>query len=165
MRNLVLPKERIVVLSILGVIVLLSWVYLFDMARAMDAGHCASMAGASWSVGYFAAMLVMWIIMMVGMMVPSAIPMILIYASVVRKAAREGSSLAATEVFVAGYVIVWTLFSLLATIAQCALDRLALLSPMMMSNSNILGGTLRDDRGQPLQFPLQGEAKYHIRKK
>jgi predicted metal-binding membrane protein len=52
-------------------------------------------------------MLAMWIIMMVGMMVPSAIPMILIYASVVRKAAREGSSLAATEVFVAGYIAIW----------------------------------------------------------
>jgi uncharacterized membrane protein len=43
------------------------------------------MAGEPWSVGYFTAMLVMWIIMMVGMMVPSAIPMVLIYASIVRK--------------------------------------------------------------------------------
>jgi predicted metal-binding membrane protein len=142
----VLPRERIVILSALGVIVLLSWVYLFDMARAMDGtasgGHCARMAGEPWSVGYFTAMLVMWIIMMVGMMVPSAIPMILIYASIVRKAACEGSSLAATEIFVAGYVIIWSLFALVATIAQWALDQVALLSPMMMSNSNILGGLL-----------------------
>jgi predicted metal-binding membrane protein len=59
------------------------------------------MAGEPWSFGYFTAMLVTWIIMMMGMMVPPAIPIILIYASIVRKAAREGSSLAATEVFAA----------------------------------------------------------------
>jgi len=147
-RNLVLPKERIVVLSILVVIVLLSWVYLFDMARAMDAGHCASMAGEPWSLGYFTAMLAMWIIMMVGMMVPSAIPMVLIYASIVRKAAREGSSLASTEVFAAGYMVAWSLFALVATIAQWALDRMALLSPMMMSNSHYSRWTALTSRGR-----------------
>ena len=66
---------------------MLSWVYLIAMARGMaiSGGDCLSMAGEPWSVGYFTAMLVMWIIMMVGMMVPSAIPMVLIYASIVRK--------------------------------------------------------------------------------
>jgi predicted metal-binding membrane protein len=159
----VLPKERIVVLSILGVIVLLSWVYLFEMARAMDAGHCASMAGEPWSIGYFTAMLAMWIIMMVGMMVPSAIPTILIYASIVRKATREGSSLAATEVFAAGYVVIWTLFALVATIAQWALDRMALLSPMMMSNSNILGGVLLLAAGAYELTPFKAACLRHCR--
>lgn len=162
MRNLVLPKERIVILSILVVIVLLSWVYLFDMARAMDAGHCASMAGEPWSLGYFTAMLAMWIIMMVGMMVPSAIPMVLIYASIVRKAAREGSSLASTEVFVAGYLIAWSLFALVATIAQWALDRM-LLSPMMMSNSTILGGLLLLAAGGYQLTPFKGACLRHCR--
>jgi predicted metal-binding membrane protein len=162
-RNLVLPKERIVILSILVVIVLLSWVYLVDMARAMEAGHCASMAGEPWSLGYFSAMLAMWIIMMVGMMVPSAIPMVLIYASIVRKAAREGSSLASTEVFVAGYIIAWSLFALVATIAQWALDRMALLSPMMMSNSTILGGLLLLAAGGYQLTPFKGACLRHCR--
>jgi predicted metal-binding membrane protein len=163
----VLPKERIVILSALGVIVLLSWVYLFDMARGMDGtvsgAHCQSMAGEPWSAGYFIAMLVMWIIMMVGMMVPSAIPMILIYASVVRKAAREGSSLADTQIFVAGYVIIWSLFALVATIAQWGLDRVALLSPMMMSNSKILGGLLLLTAGGYQLTPVKGACLRHCR--
>jgi predicted metal-binding membrane protein len=167
LRNLLLPKERIVILNALGVIVLLSWVYLFDMAREMDGtvsdGHCASMAGEPWSVGYFTAILVMWIIMMVGMMVPSAIPMVLIYASIVRKAAREGSSLAATEIFVAGYVIIWSLFALVATIAQWALDQVALLSPMMTSNSNILGGLLLLTAGAYQLTPLKRTCLQHCR--
>jgi predicted metal-binding membrane protein len=163
----VLPKERIVILSALGIIVLLSWVYLFDMARAMDGtvsgGHCVSMAGEPWSVGYFTAMLVMWIIMMVGMMVPSATPMVLIYASVVRKAAREGSSLPATQIFVAGYVVIWSLFALVATLAQWALDRVALLSPMMMSNSEILGGLLLFTAGAYQLTPVKGACLRHCR--
>jgi predicted metal-binding membrane protein len=167
LRNLLLPKERIVILNALGVIVLLSWVYLFDMARGLDGtvsgGHCASMAGEPWSVGYFSAILVMWIIMMVGMMVPSAIPMVLVYASIVRKAAREGSSLAATEIFVAGYVIIWSLFALVATIAQWALDQVALLSPMMTSNSNILGGLLLLTAGAYQLTPLKRTCLQHCR--
>ena len=133
------------------------------MARAMEAGRCASMMGEPWSVGYFTAMLVMWMIMMVGMMVPSAIPMILIYASIVRKAAREGSSLVATEVFVAGYVVIWAFFSLVATIAQWALDRMALLSPMIMSNSQTLGGGLLLAAGAYQLTPFKAACLRHCR--
>ena len=137
------------------------------MARAMDVtgsgGHCARVAGEPWSLGYFSAMLVMWLIMMVGMMVPSAIPMVLIYGSIVQKAAREGSPLAATEIFVAGYVIIWSLFALVATIAQWALDRMALLSPMMMSNSNIFGGLLLLAAGSYQLTPFKGACLRHCR--
>jgi predicted metal-binding membrane protein len=45
-------------------------------------------------------------------------------------------------VFVAGYIAMWSLFSLVATIAQHALDQAALLSPMMRSNSEALGAAL-----------------------
>ncbi len=105
-RNLLLLRDRIVILSALGIVTLLSWVYFVDMARGMDgttgAQHCAGMMGEPWTAGDFTAMLVMWIIMMVGMMVPSAIPMALIYAAIARKAAREGSPLAPTGIFVIG---------------------------------------------------------------
>jgi predicted metal-binding membrane protein len=129
----------------------------------MSGGLCGNMAGELWSAGYFAAMLVMWVIMMVGMMVPSAVPMVLIYASIVRKAAREGSSLAATEIFVSGYIIIWSLFALVATIAQWALDRMALLSPMMMSNSNILGGLLLLTAGAYQLTPVKSACLRHCR--
>jgi predicted metal-binding membrane protein len=120
--NLLLLRDRIVILSALGIVTLLCWVYLVDMARGMDgmtgAPHCAGVMGKPWTAGYFTAMLMMWIIMMVGMMVPSAIPMALIYASVARKAARGGTPLAPTGIFVIGYVVIWSLFSLGATIAR-----------------------------------------------
>ena len=139
-----MPRERIVILSALGVIVLLSWVYLFDMARAMDVtgsgGHCASVAGEPWSLGYFSAMLVMWLIgWHDGALRNSDGAYLRLHRP---KGGSRRESMAATEIFVAGYVIIWSLFALVATIAQWALDRMALLSPMMMSNSNIFGGLL-----------------------
>jgi predicted metal-binding membrane protein len=79
---------------------------------------------------------------MVGMMLPSAAPMVLIYAQVARKAQRDGSVLPPAAVFVAGYVIAWTLFSAGATLAQWALDRAALLSPMWEANSTRLGAAI-----------------------
>ena len=103
--------------------------------------------------------------MMVGMMLPAATPMALVYAQVVRKAARDGSVLPPTAVFVAGYLCAWTLFSVAATAAQWALERAALLSPMLVSNSPRLGaallsrrasGSSRPGRRLPLALPQSG---------
>ena len=81
----------------------------------------------------------MWIVMMVGMMTPSVAPMILIYARVGRQAAQQGKPFAASGWFAAGYLLAWTAFSLFATAAQWALERAALLTPMMESASHRLG--------------------------
>ena len=80
--------------------------------------------------------------MMVAMMVPTAVPMTLVYAAVARKAAREDHPVAPTFVFVAGYLAIWVLFSVAATAAQSGLDQAALLSPAMVSVSPKLGAGL-----------------------
>ena len=79
---------------------------------------------------------------MVGMMVPSAAPMSLIFASVSRKAAAQGSAVAPAFLFTSGYVAAWTLFSVGATALQWQLEKLALLSPMLASASPLFGGAL-----------------------
>jgi predicted metal-binding membrane protein len=84
----------------------------------------------------------MWVVMMVAMMVPTAAPMTLLYAAVARKAATQHNPLAPTSVFVAGYIAMWTIFALVATLAQHALDQAALLSPMMVSTSPRFGAAL-----------------------
>ena len=75
-----------------------------------------------------------------GMMTPSAAPMILVYARVGRQAAASGTPFAPSAWFGAGYLLSWTAFSLTATLAQWWLERASLLTPMMESASNILGG-------------------------
>src|SRR5207249_2185684 len=47
-----------------------------------------------------------------------------------------------TGLFVLGYLIVWTAFSLVAAVAQWALHGASLLSPMMKSSSPLLAGAL-----------------------
>ncbi|WP_255839377.1 DUF2182 domain-containing protein [Pseudomonas benzenivorans] len=87
-------------------------------------------------------MLAMWVVMMVGMMLPSALPMILLYQQMLRKHLQAPRRQLALLLFCLTYLLVWSGFSLLATALQWGLERLALLSPQMRSDSQWLGGTL-----------------------
>jgi predicted metal-binding membrane protein len=96
----------------------------------------------SWSAGYATLVFLMWWVMMAAMMLPSAAPMILLFALVNRKNCVAGSPYVSTTIFASGYLIVWGLFSLLATGAHWLLDQAGLLSAQMSSQSASLGGLL-----------------------
>jgi predicted metal-binding membrane protein len=87
-------------------------------------------------------MFVMSAVMMTAMMVPTAAPMILVYASLNRRRRDPQPFLASIAVFLLGYLVIWSGFAALATVAQWGLHIGALLSPMMVSTSPILGGAL-----------------------
>ena len=141
-------RDRAIVLAGLAAVAALSWLYLIDMARAMAAMDMKDgMAGAMtavniWSSGDYAAMFVMWAVMMVGMMLPSAAPMILMFAAISRKKREASQPYVSTAWFAAGYIVAWTLFSALATVLQAELNRLALLNMNMESVSALFGGAL-----------------------
>jgi predicted metal-binding membrane protein len=87
-------------------------------------------------------MLAMWWLMMVTMMLPSAAPMILLFAALARKQAAGIAPTVPVAGFVAGYLTVWGGFSLAAVALQWTLDALALLSPEMAMASVTLGAVL-----------------------
>ena len=62
-------RERLAILAGLGGVSALAWLYLVRMARDMGGMSMEAMAIQPWSGAYFAAMLAMWAVMMVGMMV------------------------------------------------------------------------------------------------
>jgi predicted metal-binding membrane protein len=93
-----------------------------------------------WTIAEFVVTFVMWTVMMVGMMMPSAAPMILLYARVGRQAAAQQKPFAATGWFTGGYILAWTVFSLIATVAQSELSSFALLTPMTQTANGIFGG-------------------------
>jgi len=150
----VLRRDRIVVAAALAGLAALAWAYVLWLAADMDMGGMdmsdfrmipagigiMAPALSPWSGMEFAFVFAMWVVMMVGMMTPSATPMILIYARLGRQAAWADKPFAATGWFVAGYLLAWTGFALVATIAQWALDRAVLLGSTMTSGSNVLGG-------------------------
>ena len=142
-------RDRYVVIAGLAAIAGLAWLYLFYLVARMDMGgmEMGGMQAAMpmlkpWTATDAILMFVMWAVMMAAMMIPSAAPMILLHAAILKKR-DDGTSLAGpTSAFTAGYLVVWTVFSAAATTAQWGLEQVALLSPMMVSTSHYLGGSL-----------------------
>ena len=164
-----LRRDRTIVIAALAIITALAWADLTwladDMAingmdmtgfRMIPAGQGLMMpASEPWKPIEFGYVFAMWAVMMIGMMTPSVAPMILIYARVGRQAVMDSKPFAATAWFAGGYLLAWTAFSLAATSAQWALERAALLTPMMESASNILGGILLIATGLYQWTPLK----------
>ena len=105
----------------------------------------------------------MWTEMMVAMMIPSAAPMILTFALVNRKRRESERPFVPTGIFLLGYLVVWTGFSVLAAVAQWILHAKALLSPMMVSTSPMLGGALLLGAGVFQWTPLKNTCLAHCR--
>src|SRR5262245_37023928 len=88
-------------------------------------------------------LLAMWWIMMIGMMLPSAAPMILTFAAINRSRRARRQPYTPTALFTAGYLLAWGGFSLVATFVQWILEQASLLAPMAMkATSPLLGGLL-----------------------
>jgi predicted metal-binding membrane protein len=135
-------RDRYLVAAGLAGIAVLSWLYLFHLAAGMEGMAAVMPALKAWSAADAVLMFVMWAVMMAAMMIPSAAPMILLHAAILRKSDSHASPAAATAAFAAGYLVVWAGFSVLATALQWGLEQAALLSPTMVSTSPVLGGAL-----------------------
>jgi len=165
----VLRRDRVIVAAALVVVTGLAWAYVWWLAADMDMGGM-DMSGfrmipagmglmmpttAPWNAMEFAFVFAMWAVMMIGMMTPSAAPMILIYARVGRQAAQRGKPLAACAYFAAGYLLTWIGFALAATSAQWALERGTLLTPIMAGASGVFSGIVLIAAGLYQWTPLR----------
>ena len=131
----------------IAVITLLAWTYLVYISRDMKTGMAMSSDVAmplmqSWGAVDFALIFLMWAVMMTAMMVPTTAPMVLVYTSLNRRRRDPQPLFASTAVFLLGYLVIWSGFAALATVAQWGLQIGALLSPMMVSTSPVLGAVL-----------------------
>ncbi len=133
-------------LSGLALIVTLSWAYVASLASDMQhmdmATEMAMPRMQAWGASELALTFVMWAVMMVAMMTPSAAPVILMFAGVNRRRKKQQVPYVPTSVFLLGYLVVWVAFGVLATAVQWGLHTASLLSPMMVSTSPVLGGVL-----------------------
>ncbi|MCH7540379.1 MAG: DUF2182 domain-containing protein [Proteobacteria bacterium] len=156
-----LKRDRVVVLAGLAGVAGLAWTYLLFTGAEM--GAMAVLQVRPWTGFDFLLMFLMWAVMMVAMMVPGAAPMILLFAAIHRKQRERGHPFAPVGAFVAGYVAVWSTFSLGATLLQWGLEQAALLSPMMVATSPILGGGLLVVAGLYQWSPLKQACLRHCR--
>lgn len=95
-----------------------------------------------WGLSSVILLFLMWAVMMIAMMVPSAVPMIQAFLAVNEQRQNSSRPLVPVGVFLLGYLVVWTSFSALATLAQLGLHEAALLSPMMVATSPVVSGGL-----------------------
>ncbi|MEO7985998.1 MAG: DUF2182 domain-containing protein [Gemmatimonadales bacterium] len=140
-----LRRDRLVVGAGLALVTVLGWMYIVRMARMMSPHAMVSMAmpmSGGPGVPAIAWLIPMWIVMMVAMMLPSAAPAILLFASVARRRRERDTPAASAAVFTLGYLLIWTLYATIAAMAQWGLHEAALLSPAMVSASPWLGGGL-----------------------
>ena len=154
-----LRYDRASLLVLLVLLPLVSWLWIVVMARDMYGpmtGASAWMMTATWDVAHLLLLWAMWAVMMAAMMLPSASPMLLLYGVVAR---RSQQATAARHIYAlaAGYLLVWTAFSLGATIVQRALVALLLVSPMMEVTRPAVGAALLLVAGLYQLTPLKRE--------
>lgn len=148
-------RDRLLVWGCMFVIAALAWGYLIHLDRSMEstADHDATMAGMGMGMGMAMPMPMpwtgadglytfgMWVVMMIGMMVPAAAPVMLVYAGLQRR--RENRRLPATVLcFGFGYLALWAAFSAAMTLVQWALHEALLLSPAMAISSRVGAGAI-----------------------
>jgi predicted metal-binding membrane protein len=129
--------RRGVVLVGAAAVSVLSWAYLLWMdwgMRNMDRGADMLLMPrmVRWNAVDLVLVFVMWAVMMAAMMLPSAMPAILLHAR------TRGHPVG----FASGYLLTWFAFSALATLLQWRLLEAALVTPMMVSASPRLSAGL-----------------------
>jgi predicted metal-binding membrane protein len=168
-----LRRDRSVVLAGLGVIILLSWAYMgylaWDMANMMDMSDASmgmEMAMPTfqpWGIVDFFLVFIMWTVMQMAMMTPSAAPMVLTYSKINRQRHAQLKPVLGTAVFYLGYILVWMAFSATAALAQGGLHAATLLSPMMETTSPVLAGIILIAAGVFQFTPLKHACLSHCR--
>jgi len=160
-----LRRDRVLVVSCLLLVVVLSWAYLLSGAGMMQAmgDMLMPMSTGPWTLGWAVLVLVMWAVMMAAMMLPSAAPIILLYAAIARRSSERGEPASASGAFAFGYIAVWAAFSLAATVLQYGLEKVALMSSMMQTTSIALAGTVLIAAGLYQWTPLKQACLRHCR--
>jgi predicted metal-binding membrane protein len=166
----VTSRDRIVISVCLVAMTALAWAYLIRLDRQMSASmeHDMAMAAmgmtmqASWSAADVWFTFLMWMVMMVGMMTPSAAPVLMLFAASAATRQQQRIPISALT-FGLGYLVVWAGFSVGAAVAQWGLHEATLLSAAMRTSSPRLGGAMLAAAGAYQLTPLKTACLTHCR--
>ena len=134
-----LKRDRLIVSACLATAAILAGYYIFtgagmgmtavQMTASMQ--HMGAVNARPWSAVYTLSMFLMWWVMMIAMMLPSAAPTILLSAALNRRTQSEVPPYGSAAVFTLGYLLAWAVFSVVAVLVQWWLERFELLSMHM----------------------------------
>ncbi len=166
-----LRQDRWIVIIGLSLVVILAALYTvlgigmqMSAIEMTDRKSMSMMMPALWTPGYFILVFLMWWVMMIAMMVPSAAPTILLYTALNRHMPDEKNVALKTGLFLLGYLTIWAAFSLFASLLQWLLELRGLASPMtMMVTSKYLGSGILLAAGIYQFTPLKRACLNHCR--
>lgn len=133
-------RDNAGILLTLATLSLVAWSLVVWSIVHMDAPIVSLMMPmmSAWTLPEAAAVLLMWAVMMAAMMLPSAVPVILAHRRIAQR--RQGGTPLESRYFVVGYLLTWTMFSLGAAALQWSLQRLGVLSHMLVVTQAWLAG-------------------------
>jgi predicted metal-binding membrane protein len=139
-----LLRDRAIIWLALAGVTGLSWLYVYRQMGAMEEMADISMPAifTPWTASDFALNIAIWWAMMPGMMLPSAAPMILTFATINRQKRQRGQPFVPTMVFTTGYLIAWGLFGIVASFADWGFERAALIAPITGRLTPVLGAVV-----------------------
>ena len=168
--ELLIQRDRLWITLGLVTAIVMAWAYLFREAAAMNvmasevrmhaAMGMAGMTMRTWGGADWLALFIMWAVMMAGMMLPSAAPVILLVLGAYRLRSDSDARLAAVA-FVGGYLAVWTSFSAAASLAQWYLHRAAVLNEDMRLRSSLAAGLILILVGVYQWLPIKNRCLVH----
>lgn len=161
-----LARERRAVLTALLALAAVAWAAVIWQATAGASGSMDGMRSAvdTLTMGMTAPVfLATWTVMMAAMMLPSAAPMILTFDAVQLARTKQGRPVVPTWVFVAGYLVVWSVVGVVAYAAAVAAGELAAVVPALASLAPRLGGALFLAAGLYQLTPLKQRCLSHCR--
>jgi predicted metal-binding membrane protein len=155
-RQFPMPRERNVIVALLLVLAAAAWIVLIRQSRATSADPMVGMSGTAempgmempagagaLTMGMSAPLFIaLWVVMMVAMMFPSAVPMTVMFARVASGKRSVGQPFVPTWVFVLGYLAVWTAFGVVADLLAVALGGLAARSEGIAMAAPRIGGAV-----------------------
>jgi predicted metal-binding membrane protein len=134
-----LSVQRNVILGLLLALAAGAWAVLVWQSADAD----LDMTMASSTMGLRAPLfLAIWVAMMVAMMFPTAAPMILIFHKVQAGKRQRGDTFVSTWVFVAAYILVWTLAGVAAYAGALAAEAIALRAALSPATAARIGGAV-----------------------
>lgn len=114
-----------------------AWIEVLRRAApmgAMMAGHVMPF--------HLTSSFVMWATMMVAMMLPSALPALLVFHAAQKRSLQPSVLLWRSAIFACGYLVVWTGWSLVAALAQGLIQSRALLAMDLAAATPLLGAPI-----------------------
>ena len=166
-----LKRDRLVVSTCLAAATLIAAAYILAGAgmgmtalqMSVPMQHMGAAMPQAWTSTYALSMFLMWWVMMIAMMLPSAAPTILLSAALNRRSRAEVPPYGSAAVFTAGYLLAWAAFSLVAVGLQWWLEQSGQLSMHMESVNRLLNGSLLVAAGIWQLSPMKNACLQHCR--